>query len=452
MNNIKNTIKSALLAVTLLLLSGVVAHAGFGISPADFTVDFLQPGSTYTKTYLLSRSGDLGETNIVVEPDMDIANNWLTFTPGKTFTFKKGARTMEFKVTVNVPQSAEYKAYPGSFTLKAVPSDADVRGVTIAQGLQLKSDIEVTEKEIIKLNVLNIKVEETVVGNPVIVKLTGENMGNVDATPTLKITVMDLLDKVLEEHDIANLPVIKSGITEEISGQFTTALEKGEYYVKVEAFLGNELLRETKVVLNITEQKAVTPSATTDNEGEKTGFAKLLDDNKEYLWIVGLAGLIGLLVLVLISVFWKSREREGKSTEDAMSVAGGSKASTRVTLSLAFGLLATFALITNISSNVEFKETILKDTKEEVQGTTDTIRKPVQPMLNVVESIVRRDNEGYPVYEKSDEKSKVVYEAKENEQLEVVREVGDWYQVKLPTGSMGWVSKSIVKSETTKNQ
>ena len=79
MNNIKNTIKSVVFAVALLLLSSVVAHAGFGISPSDFNVDFLQPGSTYTKTYLVSRSGDLGETNIVVEPDMDIVNEWLTY-------------------------------------------------------------------------------------------------------------------------------------------------------------------------------------------------------------------------------------------------------------------------------------------------------------------------------------------------------------------------------------
>lgn len=452
MNNIKNTIKSAFFAVALLLLSGVVAHAGFGISPSDFTVDFLQPGSTYTKTYLISRSGDLSEMDIVVEPDMDVANDWLTFTPGKTFKFQKGARTMDFKVTVNVPQSAEYKAYPGTFTLRAIPSDADVRGVTIAQGLQLKGDIEVTEKEIKKLAVLNIKVEETVIGNPVIVKLKAENKGNVDTSPTLKITVMDLLDKVLEEHDIANLPVIKSGVTEEISGQFTTALEKGEYYLKIEAFLDDELLREEKVVLNITEKKAVVQPATTQKDGEKDGIAKLLEDNKEYLWIVGLVALVGLVVLILISVFWKSREREGKQTDDPMSVAGGSKTSTRVTLSVAFGLLATFALVTNLTSNIEFKEAVLKDRKEEVQGTSDTIRKPAQPMLNVVESVVRGESTGYPVYERSDEKSNVVYEAKENEQLEVVREVGDWYQVKLPTGSMGWVSKSIVKSETRKNQ
>jgi len=449
MKNIKKTIKSALLAVTLLLLSSVVAHAGFGISPADFNVDFLKPGSTYTKTYLLSRSGDFGEMNIVVEPDMGIANDWLSFTPGKSFTFKKGARTMEFKVTVNVPISAEYKEYPGTFTLRALPSDAEVRGVTIAQGLELNSDIKVTEEEIKSLAIQNIRVEDTVIGTPIVVKLVGDNKGNVDTTPTLKIVIMDLQDKVLEEHDIADLATIEAGVTKEVSAEFGTSLEKGEYYAEVEVFLDGKALRKEKMVFNMVEEKVVTKAGTEDTD--KSSITTFLEDNKDYLWIVALAALIGLLVLVLISVFWKGRDREGKSTDDPLSVAGGSKSSTRVTLSLAFGLLATLAIITNISSNIEVKEAIMPDRQAEVQGTTDTIIKPSQPMLTVVESVVR-NKEGYPVYDRADETSNVIYEAKENEQLEVVRESGDWYQVKLPTGAMGWVSKSIVKSETTRER
>lgn len=449
MKNIKKTIKSALLAVTLLLLSSVVAHAGFGISPADFNVDFLKPGSTYTKTYLLSRSGDFGEMNIVVEPDMGIANDWLSFTPGKSFTFKKGARTMEFKVTVNVPISAEYKEYPGTFTLRALPSDAEVRGVTIAQGLELNSDIKVTEEEIKSLAIQNIRVEDTVIGTPIVVKLVGDNKGNVDTTPTLKIVIMDLQDKVLEEHDIADLATIEAGVTKEVSAEFGTSLEKGEYYAEVEVFLDGKALRKEKMVFNMVEEKVVTKAGIEDTD--KSSITTFLEDNKDYLWIVALAALIGLLVLVLISVFWKGRDREGKSTDDPLSVAGGSKSSTRVTLSLAFGLLATLAIITNISSNIEVKEAIMPDRQAEVQGTTDTIIKPSQPMLTVVESVVR-NKEGYPVYDRADETSNVIYEAKENEQLEVVRESGDWYQVKLPTGAMGWVSKSIVKSETTRER
>lgn len=449
MKNIKKTIKSALLAVTLLLLSSVVAHAGFGISPADFNVDFLKPGSTYTKTYLLSRSGDFGEMNIVVEPDMGIANDWLSFTPGKSFTFKKGARTMEFKVTVNVPISAEYKEYPGTFTLRALPSDAEVRGVTIAQGLELNSDIKVTEEEIKSLAIQNIRVEDTVIGTPIVVKLVGDNKGNVDTTPTLKIVIMDLQDKVLEEHDIADLATIEAGVTKEVSAEFGTSLEKGEYYAEVEVFLDGKALRKEKMVFNMVEEKVVTKAGTEDTG--KSSITTFLEDNKDYLWIVALAALIGLLVLVLISVFWKGREREGKATDDPLSVAGGSKTSTRVTLSLAFGLLATFAIITNISSKTELKETAVSDRKAEVQGTTDTLVRQPQPMLNVVEQVVK-NKEGYPVYDRADEKSNVIYEAKENEQLEVVRQTGDWYQVKLPTGAMGWVSKSIVKFETTKEQ
>lgn len=451
MKNIKNTIRSAFFAVTLLLLSSVVAHAGFGISPADFNVDFLQPGSTYTRSYVLSRSGDIGDTNIVVEPDMGVANNWLTFSPGKIFTFKRGVKTMEFKVTINVPETAEYKQYPGTFTLRAIPADAEVKGVTIAQGLQLDSDIEVTKLEIINLAILNIKIDDIEIGNPVIVKVTGENKGNVNSTPTLKLTLMDLNEEMLEQHDLANLQTIESGVTKEVTGQFTTELEIGEYYVDVEAFLGEESLRKERMVLTITAKKPVAQADSTKDKGTAK-ITSFIEDNKDYLWIIAAAALVGLLVLVLISVFWTSKERSGKKTDDIASIAGGSKRSTRVTLSIAVGLLTTFAILSNISSGAKVNVPIVKDPGEEVQGTSDTKVVPKPPMLNVVESVVKPNNIPYPVYESADEESEVIYEAKEDEQLEVVRQSGNWYQVKLPTGKMGWVSRSIVKFETTKNQ
>lgn len=449
--NIKNTIKSVFLAVALLLLSSVVTHAGFGISPSDFNVDFLQPGSTYTKTYLVSRSGDLGQTNIIVEPDMGIVNDWLTFTPGRTFTFKKGAKTMEFKVTIDVPLTAEYQEYPGTFTLRAVPADAEVRGVTIAQGLQLNSDIEVTMEEIINLAILNIKIDETEIGNPIIVKVTGENKGNVDVTPTLQVTIMDLQGNMLEEHDVANLQGIESGITKEVTGQFETELGIGEYFVDVEAFLGEDSLRSERLVLEITEKKPIVQADTTKDKKD-TKITSFFEENREYCWIIGIAALVGLLVLVLISVFWTSKKRNGEKTDGPASIAGGSTTSTRVTLSIAVGLLTAAALLSNITSFASVNETVVKDPTEEVQGISDTITTPAQPMLNVVESIVRSNDVPYPVYERASEESEVVYEAREDEQLEVVRQSGDWYQVKLPTGEIGWVSKSIVKFETTKDQ
>jgi len=452
MESIKNKIKSVFLAVGLLLLSSMITHAGFGISPADFDVDFLQPGSTFTKTYLISRSGDLGELDVIVEPDMGIVNDWLTFTPGNTFTIKKGARTIDFKVTIDVPLDAEYSEYPGSFTIRAVPAGADVKGVTIAQGLKLNSDIKVTEDEIVNLSILNIVIDDVEFGDPVVVKLTGDNKGNVNTTPTFKVTLMDLEENILEEHEVANLPVVESGVTKEITGQFNTELGVGEYYAKVEVFLEGDLLREEKVVLRIREEK-VTEAVGSTKDSEKGSFASFVGQIKDYIWIIGLAIVVAVLALILLGVFWKSREREGKATTDPLSVAGGSQMTTRVTLSIAFGLLTTFALITNISSGLELTEIPLIDRKQEVQGTSDTIsQRPAQPMLTVVEEVVRANSVPYPVYEKADESSNIIYEAKEDEQLEVTDELGNWYQVKIPTGELGWVSKTIVKSATTKNQ
>lgn len=457
MKNIRNTIKSVVFAVAFLLLSSATIHAGFGISPADFNVDFLQPGSTYTKTYLVSRSGDLGAMNILVDTDMEEVNDWLTFTPGKSFTFPKGAKTANFKVTIKVPDTAEYKKYPGTFTLRAVPADAEVRGVTIAQGLQLNSDIEVTEQEIINLSILNISVQDTEIGKPVIISVTGENLGNVDTTPTLKVKIMNLQEELLEEHDVTNLQTIESGVTKKVTGNFKTSLEKGEYYMVVEAFLGEESLREETLVLNMVAKKALIQTGTT-KEDKLTSITSFISDNSTYFLIVLAAAVIGLVTLILLNVVWKKRERNGKSTEDVASVAGGSKKSTRVALSVALGMLTTFALLVSSSSNIEPTVIKIVDRKPEVQGTTDSLNEsvlPAQPMLKVVESVVRPISSAYPVYESPSEDSNVIYEAKEDEDLESIGESENWYQVKLYIDGRereGWVSKSIVKFVTTKNQ
>lgn len=459
MKNIRNTIKSVFFAVALLLLSSVTIHAasGFGIAPADFNVDFLQPGSTYTKSYLVSRSGDLSAMNVVIEPDMGEVNDWLTFSPSKRFTFAKGVSKMEFKVTINVPDTAEYKPYPGTFTLRAVPADAEIKGVTIAQGLQLTGDIVVTEEEIVRLEIKDITAEDIEFGKPVVIKVTGENLGNVDTTPTLKVKISTLQDELLEEHDVANLQAIKSGETSDVTGNFRTELEKGEYFMDVQAFLGEDLKYEKRLILNIVDKKAPVQAGTT-KEDSLSSITSFIKENSTYFWIVLAAAGVGLLALILINVFWTSREREGKATEDTISVAGGSKQSTRIALSVAFGLLTTFALLVSSSSNIEPNEIKIIDRRPEVQGTSDSLNQPTlprQPMLKVVESAVESTGTPFPVYESASIDSNVIYEAKDDEKLEVVKESGNWYQVKLYVDGIerdGWVSKSIVKYVTTKNQ
>lgn len=446
MKNIKNILQKVALGVMFLALSGALVNAGFGVSPADIINKHLKPGSTHTQEFKLSRSGSLEEIEIVLEPEFGEANSWLVFKPGRTFTFRKGERVKTFQIQVRVPETAVYKEYSGSLRIKANPVDAAVKGVTIAQALKINGELALTEENIESLAITLIEVDDIVKGNPVIVDITAKNEGNVDVSPTAKVTIMDFEKNVLEEHELSNLGIVKEDEQKVLSGQFATNLDLGEYYIEVEVFLNANSLRKETLVFKILEKIPVAVGKTekTEETDNKSTFVTFLQDNKTYvLWIV-VAVLAALIIYFLISKLWKDKSEEEK--EKASSIVLGSKPSTRQVLSIGFGFLVFVGLLSSSLVGIEVKETIVKDRKEKVQGTQDMIMEKQQPMLNVIQSVDRQGDTIYPVYAKADTTSEVVYEAKENETFTVIEETAGWYRVSLSNGDTGWISKSIIKS------
>jgi len=449
MKNIKNTLQKFLLGVGILLLSSVATHAGFGISPSDINHEYLKPGSSFTTEFLLSRSGTLSEMDIVVEPDLGAINSWFTFKPGRIFKFKEGQRTMTFEVVVNVPETAEYKEYSGSLRLKAVPTGQAVKGVTVAQGLKVNAGLTLTEEDIEKLTITAIKVEDVVKGNPVKIDVVGKNEGNVDSSPTAKIKIMDLQMNVLEEHDISSLGTIVANEVKTLTGQFITELDLGEYFIEVDVLLGEQSLRKERLVFKIIETPPIIDSTETKEETSTSlPVVTFLKENKTYiLWIVG--GIIAAIIIyLLIDRLWKDKPVEEK--EKVAAVALGSKPSTRQMLSIAFGFLVFLGLFSAALTEVEVKETIVNDSKKEVQGVEDTTIKQNEPMLNVLPAAEGTASKGtYSVYSRPSTSSPILYEAKDGETFDVLETLDGWYKVSLKNGDIGWISETSVKSKTT---
>lgn len=448
MKNIKNTLQKFLLGVGILLLSSVVAHARFGISPSDINHEYLKPGSSFTTDFLISRSGSLGETDIIVEPDLGPINSWFTFKPGKVFRFPKGQRTIQFQVVVNVPETAEYKEYTGSLRLKAIPTDQAVKGVTVAQGLKVNAGLTLTEENIEKLAITAIDVGDIVKGNPVKVDVVARNEGNVESSPIAKIKIMDLQMNVLEEQEISSLGSVKPNETKTLTGQFITKLDLGEYFIEVDVLLGDQSLRKEKLVFKIVkEAPAVADSTKKDSTSSLLPIVTFLQNNQKYvLWVV-VAIIAAIIIYLLIDRLWKNKPAEEK--EKVAAVALGSKSSTRQVLSIAFGFLVFLGLFSAALSEIEVKETVVNDSKKEVQGAVDSTVKS-EPMLNVLPSPA--SDVSYPVYSQPNTSSSVLYEAKDGETFKVLEISNGWYKVTLKDGSIGWISEASVKSKTTENR
>jgi hypothetical protein len=234
MNKKTNIIKNIILGVGILILSTVSAYAGFGVSPTDISYENLKPGATFTKTFTLSRSGDLDEMDVSVQPDLDAIDSWFTYNPGKTFKFPQGESTTTFEIIVNVPSGTAYDTYNGVIRLIATPSNQEVRGVTITQGVRLDAGLVVTERDVTILTIQSIDVLDSELNQPIQFEIVGENQGNVDASPTAVIKIMDLQMNVLEEHEITEFGSIKPNETTKLTGEFDTNLPSGEYFIEID--------------------------------------------------------------------------------------------------------------------------------------------------------------------------------------------------------------------------
>jgi len=449
----KNWLISIFIGVFIFFLSSVPSFAGFGVSPTDISYENLKPGATFTKTFTISRSGDLNEMQISVEPDLNTIDSWFTYSPGKTFAFPQGQSTTQFEITVDVPDNTPYESYSGVIRLIATPTDQEVRGVTITQGVRLDAGLVVTESDIRDLTITAISIQDSTLNEPITLEITGENQGNVDASPTVHVNIMDLQMNVLEQHDIANFGFIKPNEKDTLYAQFETNLPTGEYFIEVHVLLDGEELREDRLVFQINN----IPSDENEQDDTKSiGFISDIKDffvkNWTYVASIGVASVFEISTYTLISSIWtkglriKGKNIPPKNKKKWWKLLFGSMESTRMALSFGLGFIVFVVMSSLLNTKdikrIEFAE--LTNDTQSVQGVKDTVLD--DPILKVFPPI---ELDKYLVYEYPNNTSSVIYEAAENEKFDVIEENEDWYKILLPNNKLGWLQKSIVKSAVT---
>lgn len=431
--NIRKITKQLILGSLILFLSTLSAHAGFGISPTDFNHKYLKPGLTFEKEFMISRSESLEEMDIYIEPAFDGISSWFTYSPSQNFKFKRGQTTMTFKIKVTVPEDAEYQDYKGVFRVKAVPSNQNVMGISITQGIRLDAGLVVTSVDVTQLSVMAIKVLDSELNKPIKVQVTGENQGNVDVKPTMKVKIMNLQMEVLEEHEISDFGSIKPNATSVLTAEFETNLPTGEYFIEVTVLLDGKELRTERLVFqinNIPGEKV---------EEDKTSFVgSIFNDVKENLPLISVSAISLLLIYYLIGKMWSMKELKSLTTK-WWAILLGSRKYSRLMLSFFIALqimliLILYPLLSLKSEEIEFEN-------GETQGVQDN--KVDNIPLNVFPSI---EVKVYPVYESPNTGARTIYTAVENEKFNVVEETDDWYKVLLEDNTYGWLQKSTIKS------
>ena len=439
--NIQKFRNVLLLTIVLILFSAVSTYAGFGVSPTDLSHEYLKPGSTFEKEFTLSRSDNLEEMNVHIEPDFNNISSWFTYYPSQNFKFKRGETTTKFKITVKVPNDAKYQDYNGVFRVTATPSGTDIKGVAIAQGVRLDAGLVVTEANQKLLSVTAIKALDSILNEQIKIEITARNEGNVEVSPIVKVKVMNLNMEVLEEHEITNLEVIKPNETKTITAQFKTNVPTGEYFLEVTALLDGQELRKERVVFTT---KNVPTQQPTEN-GEKTTFIGSLSNDIQKIWpYILIPIIIFIIIFILLEKLWKKNSLKD-SKEKWWGVLLGSRKYSRVALSLFISLeFLSLAILYPLANDKEKKEEIENG---QTQGAQDIKIEYPQLMVSPPISVNK-----YPIYKEADINSEIIYEANEDEKLTVIEETNDWYKVSLQNNTNGWLLKSLAKSKLTEER
>ncbi len=229
-------------------------YASFGISPADLTYMHLLPGMQFEKDYLLSRT-DLGEdAKVVVEVDVEGANDWIEIDPGISFTIPKGQQTEKIKVIVNVPEDVALKNYEGYITVK-VTENKKTSGVSVVGGVGISVNLTTTDLEVKSLLVRKMEIPDVSQTKPLRLLLTIENQGNKEVAPEKIVFVINNIagEKVLESEK-TDLGKIKPGKIGELSIDLANDLGKGDYSADVEVVFEGENIGKDKLFFSINEE------------------------------------------------------------------------------------------------------------------------------------------------------------------------------------------------------
>jgi hypothetical protein len=445
--NRKKTIKTIILGGLFLLLSHVPTLAGFGVSPTNVLNEYLKPGFTFEREIFISRSVDLAEAEINIASELPGFESWFSFLPGKTFKFANGSSTTSFKILINVPEDAEYKRYDGVIRVTAKSAQQEVGGVSIINGARLEVNLATTEEEFKLLTIKSIKVRNSLVGEDIKIDIIGENSGNVAVSPRMEVTIMDLLMEDLETHEIQNFGSIEPNETKDLTGEFKTNLETGEYFILVKVFLDEELLRQDRLVFNINN----VPQEDNDSDpglrfdAFLSGGISLVKRTILYILIFE---ILFLLVYLLLQKILKD-----KSIEKLKKKLGNKPFVTKKIISVTSSVLfSTFAILILVlflpSLSLE------KEVKVEEDGETQGVQTHI-PLEDIEVSGPPIPSElisRYFVYSEPSISSEILYEAKEGESFDIEEEMEDWYRIRLENKTFGWIAKYNIKSITQVEQ
>jgi hypothetical protein len=240
--------KIIFLIVVFLLYSLNAAAFDLITNPQELFLDNVLAGSTAEKS-LAIRTDSVSDVQVIISPSGTIAD-WIEIEPNSIYVNRYNPSAV--KVKVKAPDSIPLGRYEGFLVLDTISSGNQITSA-MAASTNIKAVVGITDKEIIKAGIQDIKIEDIEEENPLFANITVENKGNVPIIPVISL-------------NISNQEIQKSFSDSIYLGPFEAktirlhvlnSLPKGEYNIQSSMLLNDALIKGQDSEFKVVEQGAL---------------------------------------------------------------------------------------------------------------------------------------------------------------------------------------------------
>jgi len=252
------------LLITVALLGSVSLAVGtnsIGVSPSTVSVENIKPGLSVNREIVISRNNTEQMEVFVATTDNSEASSWLSFVSSNEVVMAKDQNRASLFVKITVPLDASFMRYTP--TLRIVQKkDLSSTGVSIQAGVIITMDILVTDRDVVKLEVLSAKIDDFEEGQDLKLLLTMKNDGNVATAPSrVMLVVKNAAGKEISTLESKEVDTVEPLSTKEVTVVFSGHnLLKGDYLADLEVYDTNgDDIFSYNMSFRVTEALIITP-------------------------------------------------------------------------------------------------------------------------------------------------------------------------------------------------
>lgn len=245
-----------LLLALVVFVALALPTAAMGLSPGEATVYNVLRGG-YSERGFRVYNTEPSTVQFKIEL-RGVVKDWVVLVPGDTLEVGP-SQVAAITLQIQPPQDTPNGLYEGLMVVTGTPVAAGGEGSIsrIATGVQARVAVEVVDKEVLSLIILETRVESIEQNQPLVVAIRAKNAGNVRATPKVTVRIIDSSGQTVKTAEDASTEILPTQSRDLKVVIPTLDLETGRYTAHVSITVGGDSLAENRLDFEILEKGAL---------------------------------------------------------------------------------------------------------------------------------------------------------------------------------------------------